>query len=71
MKGFKPISTRTLEKLIWVLIYGGLGILSLGLFVQRQDLVMGLVIILVGSTAAFVGAVLIIVRSRMRDPGDD
>jgi hypothetical protein len=58
------MTTPTLEKLIWILIYGGLLVLSLGLFVLRQDRVFGSTLIVAGAVAAAVGAVLIWIRSR-------
>jgi hypothetical protein len=58
------MTTPTLEKLIWILIYGGLLVLSLGLFVLRQDRAFGSTLIGAGAVAAAVGAVLIWIRSR-------
>jgi hypothetical protein len=60
------MSNAALEKLVWVLIYGGLLLASLGVFVARTDPVSGWVIVGVGLTAAAVGAVLIWVRSRRK-----
>ncbi len=53
-----------LEKLIWVLIYGGLLALCLGLFVARQDGTLGGWLIGGGAVTAIVGAALIAVRAR-------
>ncbi len=55
----------TVEALVWVLVYGGLLLLCLGLFVQRQDGVLGWTLTIAGSAVAGAGAVLIYVRSRM------
>jgi hypothetical protein len=57
----------TLDKLIWTLIYGGLLGVGLGLSVQRNDHALGWGIVAVGSVVAAVGALLIYVRSRMKD----
>ncbi len=55
------------EKLVWILIYGGLLLLSLGLFVRARAAALGLGMILAGGLLACSGAVLIIVRSRMKE----
>lgn len=60
----KPI---TLERLIWVLIYGGLLVLVLGLFVHEQVFGFGFSLIVIGGVTAAVGAALIVVRSRMKN----
>ena len=52
--------------LIWVLIYGGLLTLVLGLSVWRQDDVMGWPMVVGGGCFALLGAVLIYVRSRLK-----
>jgi hypothetical protein len=57
----------TLEKLVWVLIYGGLLAVCLGLFVARADEPLAWSIGVVGAVTAAVGVVLIYVRSRMKD----
>ena len=62
------MSTSTLDKLIWTLIYGGLLALCLGLFVLREHGSSGALFVTVGAIAAAVGAVLIWVRSRMQEP---
>ena len=54
-----------LQTLIWVLIYGGLLTLVLGLSVQRSDEVLGWIMVVGGAIAAAIGFVLIYVRSRM------
>jgi hypothetical protein len=58
------MDNTTIEKLIWILIYGGLLVLCLGLFVSRQDGALGGTLIGGGAIAAAAGAVLIWVRSR-------
>jgi hypothetical protein len=54
-----------LQQLIWVLIYGGLLTLLLGLSVQRSDEVLGWLMVVAGGIVAAIGFVLIYVRSRM------
>ncbi len=63
------MSNGALEKLIWLLIYGGLLVLCLSLFLRRADPVLGWALGAVGVVVAFVGAVLVYVRSRRRDGG--
>lgn len=61
------MKTSTLDTLIWVLIYGGLIGVGLGLSVQRTDEPLGTAVIVIGSVAAALGFALIVVRSRMKD----
>ncbi|MBK8073686.1 MAG: hypothetical protein IPK34_17460 [Ramlibacter sp.] len=65
-------STRTIarvEALVWILIYGGLLTLVLGLAVRTDAPVLACVLMVAGLVVAVAGAVLIWVRSRMRlDP---
>ena len=56
------------ERCIWVLIYGGLIILCVGLFVPRTASGLGLTLVVVGAVLALAGAVLIAVRARMAEP---
>jgi hypothetical protein len=60
------MTPQGIEKLIWVLIYGGLLVVCLGFFVQRQSAALGWTLAGVGAAAAVVGAVLVWVRSRMK-----
>ena len=63
------MKTTTIEKLVWVLIYGGLGVLSLSVFVARRTDTLGAVLTVVGAVATVVGVALVWVRSRMKaDP---
>ena len=62
------MSTAAIEKLIWLLIFGGLLLASLGLFVRRADADLGTVFVAGGAALALGGAVLIWVRSKMDDP---
>ena len=57
-----------LEAWIWVLIYGGLLTLILGIATGRSNEVLGWSLAVPGVIVATVGAVLIYVRSRLKDP---
>ena len=54
-----------LEGWIWVLIYGGLLVLILGLATGRENEALGWSLAVPGAVAAAVGVVLIYVRSRL------
>ena len=70
MHGSKPPSPKALawiERLVWILIYGGLLAVSLGLFLRMQGDdgdVLGTVLVVKGGIAAAAGVVLIWLRSR-------
>lgn len=58
----------TIEKLVWILIYGGLLAVGLGIALQqRGSLVLGWTLSAGGGVVAAVGVVLIWVRSRQKD----
>lgn len=61
------MKTSRLEALVWVLIYGGLLVLSAGLFVQRAHDPLGWTMVIGGGAAAAAGVVLIWVRSKMKE----
>jgi len=64
-------SAKTLawiERLVWILIYGGLLALVLGLATRAAEPVFGWSMITAGALIAAVGVVLIWVRSRLRQP---
>jgi hypothetical protein len=61
------MKTSTIDTLIWVLIYGGLLAVGLGLYVQRTDSTLGTTVVAVGGVVAAIGFALIYVRSRMKD----
>ena len=65
----KPLSAR-IETWIWVLIYGGLALLSLGFALQQQARSWGAAVMVAGALAAVLGVVLIWVRSRMANAPD-
>jgi VIT1/CCC1 family predicted Fe2+/Mn2+ transporter len=66
MTGTQPKPHATLEKWIWILIYGGLFLLILGIATGRADEVLGWFMAVPGVTLAVVGVVLIYVRSRLK-----
>lgn len=57
----------TLDKIIWVFIYGGLLCVGLGLSVGRSDEALGWKAVIGGIITSAIGALLIYVRSRMVD----
>ncbi len=59
------MKTSTVEVLVWVLVYGGLLLLSLGLFVSRSDSLFGWLLVLAGGAVMAAGVVLIFLRARM------
>jgi uncharacterized membrane protein len=61
------LTTKRVETWVWVLVYGGLILLALGLSVRSGDATLGWGIAAVGTTLTAVGIVLIWVRSRMKD----
>ena len=56
-----------LETLIWVLIYGGLLTLVVGLFMSRREDGAGFEMVVGGAVLAAIGACLIYVRSKLRE----
>ena len=73
MSFFKPSSgtasnksVARLQALIWVLIYGGLLTLILGLSVARTDDALGWSLVVGGGVVAAAGFVLIYVRSKIK-----
>ena len=67
------MDAKRIEKWIWPLIYGGLLLLSLGLFVGRRidgmgtGIGMSWAMVLIGVTGVVAGAVLLVLRSRLPD----
>ena len=57
----------TVEVLVWVLLYGGLILIALGLSIARSEAALGWVVVTAGGIAAAAGVVLIVARSRMSD----
>ena len=56
---------KQLQNLIWVLIYGGLLAVVIGLSVQRLDTALGWALAAGGLAIALIGMVLIFVRARL------
>jgi hypothetical protein len=62
------MQAKTVETLAWVLIYSGLLLAGLGLFVQPLQPPVAWVMMVAGGLAAAAGAGLVIWRSRMPAP---
>lgn len=60
----------TLEKWIWILIYGGLFAVILGIATGRTEEALGWAMAVPGAVLVAVGTVLIYVRSRLKDSKD-
>ena len=60
-----PMSAKTLEKWSWVLIYGGLLLVCLGVFVREQQAVMGWVLVAAGAAMVLAGAIFIALRAKL------
>ena len=58
---------RWLGHLTWVLIYAGLLVAAFGVSVQRTDDALGWSLVIGGALATALGAVLVYVRSRLKD----
>ena len=61
------MNNPSLERWTWVLIYGGLLVIGLGLFMLRAGQAPGWPLLLGGGALVAVGAVLVVVRSRRPD----
>jgi hypothetical protein len=64
------LSPARVEAWVWILIYGGLIVLSVGFALQQQGRAYGIGVMLAGALVAAIGCVLIWVRSRMSDTPD-
>jgi len=66
----KTVSPRTIvwiERLVWILIYGGLLLMSVGLFLVRgEGPVLGSVLLVKGGIVTAAGVFLIWLRSRLK-----
>lgn len=65
--GTTHVGMMRLETLIWTLIYGGLLALVVGVFMSRNREGSGSEMMVVGAVIAAIGALLIYVRSRLRE----
>lgn len=63
-----PKTLRRVQALVWILVYGGLLTLVLGLATARQDPVLGHSLAIGGGIVAALGVVLIFVRARLKPP---
>jgi hypothetical protein len=61
------VSAARVATLTWVLIFGGMLALALGLVVGRSDAALGVGIVVVSVAAIAVGVLLVWVRSRMKE----
>jgi hypothetical protein len=61
------MKTSKVENWVWILIYGGLLVMGLGIAMERQGGELGHLLVVGGIAAAAGGVVLIWVRSRMKD----
>ncbi len=64
MKTATPEQIKRLESLVWILIYGGLFGIVLGLASRGADATVAWVLMLAGAVATIIGVVLIFVRAR-------
>ena len=62
------MKASTVDTLIWVLFYGGLLTVGLGMSVLRSDDGLGYGLIVAGVVMAVAGFALLYVRSRMNEP---
>jgi hypothetical protein len=60
------LNLKRLQQLIWVLIYGGLLALVLGVSVQRTDDSLGWAMVAGGAVLALIGFALVFARARMK-----
>ncbi|WP_395700042.1 hypothetical protein [Aquabacterium sp.] len=60
------MNASKLETWVWVLIYGGLLTVVLGLAVEGKDFPLGWSMVTTGGIAAALGVVLIFVRARLK-----
>ena len=65
--GSTNIKLIRMERMIWVLIYGGLLGVVIGHFVSKTDDSLAQIMTIAGLVLVAVGAVLIYVRSRLRE----
>ena len=58
--------TRRVEALAWILIYGGLIAVVIGVFAARADQAVSWALIVGGGIATVAGCILVYLRSRMK-----
>ncbi|HWP19815.1 MAG TPA: hypothetical protein VNO84_11850 [Burkholderiaceae bacterium] len=59
------MDARWLDRIVWTLIFGGLLVCCLGVFVERRDEALGLLLVWGGAAAATAGVILIGWRARL------
>lgn len=64
------MKTVTVERLTWVLVFGGMLVMSLSWFIDPRESVLAAVVGVGGMVAAAAGVVLVYVRSRMKTQPD-
>ena len=62
------VSAQRIGNLVWLLIFGGLFVLGMGIALERSGEAYGWTVGVVGAVAIVAGCVLIWVRSRMPGP---
>mgnify|MGYP001764414114 CR=1 FL=1 len=62
------MSAARVETLLWLLIYGGILAASLGWFTEDHSVGLGWTLMVGGAAAVAAGIVMIVVRSRIKDP---
>ena len=65
--GTTNLRLARLETVIWVLIYGGLLTTLIGAYMSREVVGSGIVLVVTGLLVTATGAVLVYVRSRLRE----
>jgi heme A synthase len=60
------VNKNTVETWTWVLIYGGLLLVCLGIFVVKTNASLGYGVMSGGAVGVLLGVVLVYVRSRMK-----
>ncbi len=64
------LSPARVEVLVWVLIYGGMLVASLGFAMRHGGHAFGWLFMIAGAIAVLAGMLLIWIRSRMNDPAE-
>jgi hypothetical protein len=65
------VRAATIDKLIWIFIFGGLLLVGLGLAVEGEGRGLGRVLAGLGALFALIGGALVWVRSRMAPEKDE
>jgi hypothetical protein len=65
------LTLKRLQNLVWILIYGGLLLLVLSLFLPPQERITAAILQVAGVLGVLFGVVLIYVRSRLSETPED